>query len=121
MKKLIGLFLILASSLKAIEGNYDLTGYDPYDKKPYTGTIAITKDKNEVYQASWNITEEGQKFTYTGTGLKRGGEVSFVFRNTSAGQDELGLQIYKISDKTLEGPFVLLNKNLVGSEKLIKK
>lgn len=121
MKKLIALFIIFAGSLTAIEGNYDVTGFDPYDNKPYTGTVSIKKDKNDVYQASWNIVEEGKKFTYSGTGLKTDNQVSFTYRNTSPGQDELGLQIYKISDKALEGPFVYLNKNLIGKEKLVKK
>ena len=120
MNKVIA-FLFLAGSLCAIEGKYEVTGFDPYDNKPYSGFVTIDKDKNEVFQARWEIVEAGEKFTYIGTGLKNGGGVSFAYKNGAGEKEEIGLQYYKIEGNGLEGPFVYIGKNLIGQEKLVKK
>ena len=50
---LVCLFL-LSSSLYAIEGSYDVKGKGgPPCQEPYTATATITKDKGDVFQASW--------------------------------------------------------------------
>jgi len=125
MIKTIGMALaacLTGCVLYGIEGTYSVTGNDPYGKNSYSGTAVITKDKNEVYQGRWDFEEGGKKYNDTGTGIKRNNEVSFIFKNAS-GQDEEyeGVQVYRIKGDILEGPFVLLNKNLVGNEKLVKQ
>src|SRR5690242_1026931 len=99
----------------AFEGNYELTGYDPYDKMDYTGSLTIIKDKN-VYQAKWVIREGGKHYKYLGTGLKIDDDtISFLFKETSGAEE--GLQVYvRTDDQTLQGPFVILDKNMIGTE-----
>lgn len=116
------MFMFLVGiSLHAIEGTYNVTGYDPYEKESYTGTLVIFKGKNGVYEANWILKEGGKQYQNVGTGLVRGNQASFVFK-TPPGEREIeeGLQLYTIEGDTLEGPFVLLNKNLIGHEKLEK-
>ena len=38
-----------------IEGTYNVTGFDPYEKKSYKGTVEISKNANNVYQAHWTL------------------------------------------------------------------
>jgi hypothetical protein len=106
----------------AFEGTYDIKGYDPYEKMPYEGTLTIKKDKNGVYQASWDFIENGTHYQDTGTGLKSDDDkISFIFEGVE-GSEELGLQLYKVKNSnTLEGPFVLLSRNLVGKETITKR
>lgn len=106
----------LATSLYAIEGIYDVQGYDPYIQKKYSGGAFITKDQNGVYQARWNT--EGKK--YVGTGLMSENEISFIFTSPDD-PNATGVQIYKIEGTTLKGSWVLLGKSLVGSETLTLK
>lgn len=106
----------------AVEGTYSVTGNDPYGKNSYTGTVVITKDKNEVYQAKWTFEEAGKTYHDIGTGIKRNKEISFIFKNAPGQQEEYeGVQVYRIKSDILEGPFVVLNENLVGNEKLVKE
>jgi hypothetical protein len=105
-----------AVSAFAFDGDYTVSGYDPYDKMDYTGSLSIIKDKN-VYQAKWTIKEGGKQYKYVGTGLKIDDDtISFLFKD-AAGVEEDGLQVYmRTDDQTLQGPFVLINKNLIGTE-----
>ena len=102
----------------AFEGTYDVSGNDPYEKMDYTGSVTIKKDKNDVYQAKWVITEGGKQYKYNGTGLKEDNDtISFAYQ----GGSETGLQMYtRKDDQTLEGPYVILDKNLVGIETITK-
>jgi hypothetical protein len=121
MKKFIAVLsaiVFCAVSGYAIEGSYNVSGFDPYENTSYQGTMEITKDKNDVFQAKWVI--DGS--ICLGTGLKTGHMVSFVFKSPATEkQQEEGVQVYKIEKDTLEGPFVYLGKSLVGKEKLTKK
>ncbi len=111
---------LLSLSLYAIEGTYSVKGYDPYEKKAYTGKIEITKKDNGVYQAKWVLDLAPKE--YTGTGLMTGNQVNFVFESSSSRTGGgIGLQNYTISGDTLQGPFVYYNKPLVGTETLTKK
>jgi len=111
---------LCAASLHAIEGIYDVKGYDPYEKKPYTGTIEITKDDNDVYQAKWVL--DVAPSNYIGTGLKIKDQVSFIYQSIPEKiGGEVGLQIYMIEKDKLEGPFVYYKGALVGKETLTKK
>jgi hypothetical protein len=47
--------------------------------------------------------------------------ISFIFKDNQGGPDE-GIQLYTRKDQnTLEGPFTLLNKSLIGKETLTKR
>jgi hypothetical protein len=123
MMKLLALFaFVCSSSLLAIEGKYSVTGYDPYNKMSYSGTAVITKDKNNVYQINWTYNEGGEIYRDKGTGIKMNDIVSFIFKNAEGekSSDE-GVQVYKVKNDILEGPYVLLGQNLVGTEKLKKQ
>lgn len=108
-----------ATSIYGIEGSYTVSGSDPYwEKTDYAGTVEITKDKNDVYQARWVV--EGDESL--GTGLKMDNTISFVFRAPeNAKRKEEGVIVYKIKKNILEGSFVYLGQSLVGKEKLVKK
>ena len=106
----------------AFEGTYDIKGYDPYEKMPYEGTLTIKKDKNGVYQAHWDFIENGAHYQDIGTGVKSDSDkISFVFEGVE-GSEEVGLQLYKVKNSTtLEGPFILLNRNVMGKETITKR
>jgi hypothetical protein len=122
LKSLAFLLSLITVSLFAIEGKYTLTGNDPYNKMSYTGTAEITKDKNNVYQIKWTFNEGGNITKDRGTGIKMENIVSFIFKSVKGenASDE-GVQVYKINNDTLEGPYVLLGQNLVGTEKMKKQ
>jgi hypothetical protein len=119
VKKFLAIILSALSAITAFafEGNYAISGNDPYDKMDYTGSLSIKKDKNNVYQAKWVVQEGGKQYKYNGTGLSLDDKtISFTYKDSQSGSEE-GLQIYtRKDDQTLSGPFVILDKNLVGSE-----
>ncbi len=117
MLKICLLSLFTSAAFCAVEGTYTGSGTDPYEKTTYTVTATFTKDKNGVYQVTWDEMEKGKKFLYKGTGLEQNGLISFVFQNAEDNTD-IGIQVYKINGDTLEGRYVEFNKNLVGDEKL---
>jgi len=126
MKKFLSILALLCvnlASFAAIEGTYIVSGEDPYEKQPYTGTATISRGgQNGVFQISW-VFDNGEK--YEGTGLTSGGdEVSFAFKQTNARETSkplIGLQLYKIDGNVLKGLWVLLDNSLLGTEELIKK
>jgi hypothetical protein len=124
MKQIFGcalsLCLLTLSLHAAVEGNYTFSGWDPYANLSYKGTSTITQDKGDVYQAVWNF-EDGEK--YKGTGIKTGDQISFMFTRLTGpnGEDPFGVQVYKIQENTLLGSWVLLEKSLVGNEKMEKQ
>ncbi len=110
------------SKLAAIEGTYIGGGFDPYLKKSYSTKLIVTKDQNDVYQAVWYEIEDRVKYHYVGTGIKTGGQINFVFKSVGDAPDRsAGIQVYVIDGDTLEGPYVYINKNLVGTEKVQKQ
>jgi hypothetical protein len=118
MKTLL-LCLFASASLYALDGVYEGTGKDPYEKASYKVTATITKDKNGVYQATWKESENNADSTYSGTGLKQGDTLSFIYQNSADPTDQ-GVQVYKIKGDKLDGQFVPIGKNLVGFEKLTR-
>jgi hypothetical protein len=106
----------------AIEGTYLGGGFDPYLKKPYSIKLVISKDENDVYQAVWNEQEEHLIYRYAGTGIKTGNQVNFVFQSSGGASDPFaGVQVYMIDGDTLEGPYVYINANIIGMEKVRKQ
>ena len=121
-RKIFGLlFVFLFSvSLYAIEGTYSVSGFDPYEKKPYTGTVEITKGQNGIYQAHWTLNLDPPE--YTGTGLMHKDQISFVYQSSAPREGgEVGLQVYTIKKGKLEGNFVYYNGTMVGTETLTKR
>ena len=116
------IFSFVFSKLIAIEGTYIGGGFDPYFKNFYSTKMIVTKDKNDVYQATWYELEDRVKYHYKGTGIKTGGQINFVFQSVGDAPDRAaGIQVYIIDGDTLEGPYVYINKNLVGTEKVQKQ
>lgn len=127
MFKKIAFLTVMMSSfvffkICAIEGTYIGGGFDPYYKKSYSTKLIVTKDKNDVYQATWYELEDRVKYHYVGTGIKTGGQINFVFQSVGDAPDRsAGIQVYIIDGDILEGPYVYINKNLVGTEKVRKQ
>jgi len=124
MNKIASFFCLSCSSLLGIgiEGNYSAIGFDPYFKGSYTGTAMVIEDDDDVYQFRWGYDQGGKLNESIGTGIRVGDTICIVFRSLPGETNqENGLQIYKINDDSLEGPFVFLDKNLTGTEKLQKK
>lgn len=121
MKSLLfALFLFPLSVFAAdIQGTYNVRGSDPYQKATYTGTATIQQDANQVYQIDYTLSD-GSK--YQGTGFVNNDQFSFVFNDVNpANKNHIGVQVATISEKGLEGKWVLLTQNLVGTETLSKK
>lgn len=121
---LIGLCLIGLCQLPliAIEGTYRGNGFDPYLNKTYTTKVVIKKDASDVYQATWNEEEADRRYSFSGTGIRYKDQVSFIFKiGGDSSSQVVGVQMYTIKGNILEGPFVYLDKNLVGTEKLVKQ
>lgn len=115
-------FLLFGSfSLQAVEGAYNVSGFDPNTNTSYTGTVTITKGENEIYDAEWNLSLDPPK--YLGKGLKSDNQISFLYQTDGKpfGADTTGLQVYKIKGDTLEGNFIVYGESLVGNETLTKK
>jgi len=124
MKKILAILSLSCSSLAAIEieGDYFCTGYDPYYLQSYTGVAEIIEGSDGVYQVKWSYDQNKSVYESYGTGIKVGDVFSVVFRNLpSEDAPEDGLQVYKITKDTLEGPYVQLDKSLLGYEKLQKQ
>jgi len=124
MKKILAALTLSCCSLGAIEieGDYFCSGYDPYYTQSYTGVVEIIQDDGSVYQVKWSYDQNNSVYESYGTGIRVGNIFSVVFRNLpSEDIPEDGLQVYKVSEGTLEGPYVLLDKNLLGFEKLQKQ
>ncbi len=124
MKKamLAAFFLVFGSfSLQAVEGTYQVSGFDPYTNKSYTGTATITRGENEIYQGEWNLSLDPAK--YLGKGLRDNDQISFLCQPEGLpfGPDVTTLQIYRITGDKLEGNFMIYGGSLVGHETLIKK
>src|ERR1700722_16346817 len=101
----IAICLYTVSLSAAVEGTYSLTGYDPYAKLSYTGTLTITKGQNEVYFANWIGKAGNENWSGKGNGFMVNDQLSFIYQSSA---NEFGLQQYKITGDHLEGPFVLL-------------
>jgi hypothetical protein len=110
---------LMAISVHGLEGKFGGAGNDPYEKATYTVEATFTKDQNGVIQATWKEVEKGKTSLYTGTGLEQKECISFIYQNTKDPTDK-GLQVYQMKGDSLEGPFVALSNNLVGTEKMTR-
>jgi hypothetical protein len=124
MYKIIALLTIFFSPLLVadIEGDYIINGYDAYYEQSYTGIAQIIKIKGNVYNIKWTYDQNKSVYESFGTGILVDDVFSVAFKNLpSEDTPEDGLQVYKLTRETLEGPYVLLGRNLLGFEKLQKQ
>ncbi len=126
LRNLISVVLVGMTSLgslysDAIEGEYLVKGYDPYEKAAYAGEATIKLDKNNVYQ----LKELTNGLTYIGTGLVCcPGTLVFVVRGPHIVKEDkvdLSLVTYKMQGDQLNGTWVLVKNSLIGTEELVRK
>ena len=108
------LFLIPTALFAAdIEGVYNCTGSNP-NGGSYTGTVSIAKN-GASYNVTWNIGSQ----VYLGVGLLEGEQFSVGYTDTN--KSWFGVVVYKVSDKTLKGPWAMHDGAKNGTETLIKR
>jgi hypothetical protein len=95
-----------------ISGTYKVWGNEP--SGTYTGTIVI-KRQGTIYSAVWTNADGTLE---TGTGVRTGDILSFVFRKEE--REGYGVQVYKISNHCLKGPWAWYGSSWKGIEKLTK-
>lgn len=109
---LLFLFPIYISA--GVTGTYKVSGFDPSTNHNYTATLVIEKD-GAVFTAHWTFPDGSFD---TGTGVKKGDALSFVFHEDPAG--DFGVQQYEIDDDRLKGPWVRFGSTQKGFEKAKK-
>lgn len=122
MKILYSIILCLClATLHAIEGIYDVTGYDPYNNMAYRMTCKIVKVDDMVYTGHW--IREDKKESYKGTGLRVGNQISFalVSKDPAENIKFIGLQNYEIQGDTLTGSWIFYNQDRIGLEHMVKR
>lgn len=113
----VSLFFILPLYVSAhIAGTYDIHGFDPEAKQPYSGTLVI-EHNGPTFTGHWRF--EGSSEVDTGTGVRRGNCLSFVFKESNS--DVCGTQLYKIEGPILTGPWVRFGADAKGVETAIKQ
>jgi hypothetical protein len=116
---LLGALLVSpALFANGFEGSYHCTGYDPYIKKDYSGTVVISQ-QNAVYKLTMKY-DTGQ--TYNATGGQYNDELLSVVFQDKKNLKLVGLEQYHLSDdkKTMGGFWVYLGKDMLGKETCIK-
>lgn len=93
-----------------ISGKYRVYGNQPGGS--YKSTLVIERS-GSIYHATWTNED---KTTETGTGVRKGDTLSFVFQKNSTGA--YGTQIYKISKDGIKGPWAWYGSTWTGVEKL---
>lgn len=118
-KALLSMMLLLFPMINLfadITGEYTLTGFDPHENKPYTGSANIVKD-GEVFKIHWKFSDGSKAH---GTGVHENQAVSFVFQTTDTPKPNLGVQMYHVLEGELKGPWVYQGGEKVGHETLTK-
>lgn len=117
IKKFLPIMCVLAMPLfgDPLEGEYGVTGFDPYTKEHYQGTASV-KHRGEVYDFTWHIKPQNQ--IYFGTGIRKGDIISVVYKKSHTNPMEMGLHTYQIDGNTLSGKWVAIGRNKQGAETL---
>jgi hypothetical protein len=102
-------FFPLYLAAVCIQGNYEVSGFDPIFNAEYTGTAVITQSSPDVYTIVW--TYEGFN-PIVGTGVIRDDFISFVYSQDGV----FGTQLYEIHGKKLKGPWILFGDTRIGCE-----
>ena len=106
-------FFTPAIAFSEISGKYRVYGSQP--GQTYKSVVVIKK-VGHVYTANW-ADDDGS--TETGTGVRRGDYLSFVFKESEG--NFYGVQVYKISKDCLQGgPWAWYGDTWKGYEKLKK-
>ena len=100
------------------EGQYAVSGYDPYAQVTYTGEAQITRMGDNVYQIVWNFADSNQPSV--GTGMLRNNTLSVVFLTVQGDEEMYGLQIYSVENGNLSGKWIYLQGAKLGTETLTK-
>jgi hypothetical protein len=101
-----------------LDGDYKVRGYDPYEKKEYEGFAHLKNVGNGIYEAYWEVGEPME--IYTGTGIRDGNSLIFVFKIKYDHGGKVGIQNYTISNGKLTGYWIYHNKQARGKETLEK-
>ena len=116
---LFGLFLLTLSTIAGsaqaaddLDGFYAVKGQNP-NGKAYEATASITKLTNS-YSLQWQF--DGV-VSAVGVGLRKGDTLAVIFQ-TAEGQ--IGLAIYVVKGKTLEGSWTAPGSDMVTGEVLTK-
>lgn len=110
---LLGLLLLPLYTFAGVSGTYEIKGFDPISGD-YTGTLVIAKVADEIYSATWTF---GENATATGTGVRQGGHLSFVFEESFLElPSSAGTQLYDIDSYKLHGPWIRFGATEKGSE-----
>lgn len=73
-----------------------LKGITPGGKASYTGTVAFSRDSvKDVFKVVWKLSDGS---TYTGHGVANGDYMAVTY-----GSEAIGVAIYKLKEKTIEG------------------
>lgn len=97
-------------AFSGISGKYRVYGSQPSGS--YKSTLVIERD-GSLYHATWT-NEDGT--TETGTGVRKGDALSFVFQKNSTGA--YGTQMYKISKNEIKGPWAWYGSTWTSVERL---
>lgn len=108
---LIGMCLLIPGfAFSGIPGTYKVCGQN--QGSTYKGTVVIERH-GPIFTAVWT-NEDGS--IETGTGVRRGVFLSFVFKQEKDGT--YGVQTYRIFEHSLQGPWVYHGASWKGYEKL---
>ena len=94
-----------------IEGDYYVTGYDPFAEEYYTATATITR-YGENYNVVWTYPDTSQE---TGTAIREEHHLSICYQGVDDLTD-LGVEVLKIRDNFLKGVWSPLGTGLQGYE-----
>jgi hypothetical protein len=136
MKKIYAITLVLLFGISSyifaakidITGKYAIDGLNPFGgtANGYSGKLEITAliPGTDVYQAFWNLNRGDNKGnikgTLTGTGVRKGDFVSFVFSGSDGVSTLYGTQLYRIKRSQLVGLWILSGEVVAGSETAAK-
>jgi hypothetical protein len=107
------LFLFPSICLHAdFQGNYNVSGFDPYNESYYTAIASIVKN-DDIYTIEWTYPDNSQE---TGTGFVEDKHLSLVYQGVGDPTD-LGVEILKIKhEDQLKGTWLPLGDTIKGYE-----
>jgi len=106
--------ITVAENNVAFLGSYKCSGYDPYLKQSYTGSVLVTQQKT-VYRLNMKY-DTGE--TYDATGGQYDPTLMSVVFQDRENLKRVGLEQYKLADDKLsmQGYWVYLGEDKLGKE-----
>ncbi|MFI0434804.1 MAG: hypothetical protein ACH350_03615 [Parachlamydiaceae bacterium] len=106
------LLIPLSSLFASVSGTYHVHGGNPSEGTSYTGVLVIEKD-DEIFHATWQLSDGSS----TGIGVKKDDHLAINFLGVDANNEPiLGVQLYKIYEHGLEGPWAISGQTTKGVE-----